>query len=76
MYMLDQEGNKLRVSIGWEVGQSKLLSQFSYRPFLFFFDRKRQKDILIEKRSKREGWEILPLKKTKLQEYKKQESTQ
>ena len=35
-----------------------------------FFHRKRQRDILIEKRSTREGWWILPPKKTNLQEYK------
>ena len=38
--------------------------------FFFFFDKKRQRDISIEKRSTREGREILLPKKTKLQEYK------
>ena len=41
----------------------------SSQTFFFFFDRKRQRNILIEKRSTREEWGILPLKKTKLQEY-------
>ena len=38
-------------------------------PQHFFFGRKRQRNILKEKRSTREGWEILPPKKTKQQEY-------
>ena len=36
---------------------------------IFFFDRKGRGNVLIEKRSTREGWGILPPKKTKLQEY-------
>ena len=35
-----------------------------------FFYRKWQRDILIKKMSTKEGWGILPPKKTKLQEYK------
>ena len=39
--------------------------------FLFFlFDRKQQRNILIELRITKEGWGILPQKKTKQQEYK------
>ena len=37
---------------------------------IFFFDRKQQRNILIELRSTKEGWGILPQKKTKQQEYK------
>ena len=36
----------------------------------FFFDRKQQRNILIELRSTKGGWRILPQKKTKQQEYK------
>ena len=41
----------------------------SYQSHHFFY-RKQQRNILIELRSTKEGWWILPQKKTKQQEYK------